>query len=453
MDDLDLSTWDAQQPTPGFAGRVLEVALQHRESEVAPRRAPRWHWLAAAIVSTVAVAAAAWIAFPEQVSEGSLVADSRVEQRVGERAVVVLEEGSVLSWKGEEIKQSAGEAFYRVEPGSSLTVTTPAGRIEVLGTCFRVHVRPPQESERADETSHADNTEHGALTIVSVYEGKVAAVQGRHRAMLRPGQSAKLGPGGVELLSGGAAIEEAHAQLSQPVVDEAFAEANANLVKEVSQLNRRLRALEQRKAELEGRLTTARKKLGSLAEGQAPRLRDEFDLDVDDWKLLAKDGTIKYRIPCQKHWTPTPEAHDALGLAPGDVEIINAAHLRSQGRVWGVVRQLCVNAVGNAQIVDEIGLNTCVHLVLNQARREDMSATNEALRQVSEIRAGEREATSDEVPRHPVMDLFLTLTKEMQLFEADLSASFGPGEAKQIAWAAEICKSTSVFGGPGPREP
>jgi hypothetical protein len=50
---------------------------------------------------------------------------------------------------------------------------------------------------------------------------------------------------------------------------------------------------------------------------------------------------------------------------------------------------------------------------------------------------------------HPVAELFLGLTEEMSHFESELALSFGPEEAKRIAWAKGMCAGSSHFGGPG----
>ena len=74
------------------------------------------------------------------------------------------------------------------------------------------------------------------------------------------------------------------------------------------------------------------------------------------------------------------------------------------------------------------------------------------MRQVAEIRAGQRPAPVAGKEQNPVFDLFYALTGEMGAFESELAQTFGPEEAKRLAYSKEICAGHSTFGGPGPRE-
>jgi hypothetical protein len=69
------------------------------------------------------------------------------------------------------------------------------------------------------------------------------------------------------------------------------------------------------------------------------------------------------------------------------------------------------------------------------------------------LSAGQRPAPASGTPLHPVFEVFWTMTGEMSQFEADLAQSFGPEEAKRIAFSDKLCVGKSTFGGPGPRKP
>ncbi len=100
---------------------------------------------------------------------------------LGARGIAVLERGAHVAWNGDEVTQSAGDVFYRVERGGAFRVHTPSGDVQVLGTCFRVRVENEENGEGAvnlrDLKVGAFGAALGAAAFVSVYEGKVAFSQ------------------------------------------------------------------------------------------------------------------------------------------------------------------------------------------------------------------------------------------------------------------------------------
>lgn len=290
----------------------------------------------------------------------------------------------------------------------------------------------------------------GAGVVLAVYElGPEAAAQ--------PGRGTNVtGNAGTRVPPEPARVErsEQPAPLDESLkpqgneADSRSPRAQRELQRDVRKLADRLREVERQKQDLESRLDDARGRLEVLQAGGEPRLRNDFDLDEEDWKQLAENGTIKYRLPCSDpKWTPSQPQLDAMGLAPEDAELVRAAHERSQQRVWELLKPLCQAAAGSAEVAEILGANTCVHLVLGKHRAE---GAPDAMREVAEVRAGLREPAPVE-DQHPVTRMFLGLTEEMRRFEADLAESVGPDDARRIAWDEELCKSTSVFGGPGPR--
>src|SRR5262250_3735231 len=89
LDEDVLSAWPAAEAPPGFADRVMAA-----RAAKAPRRRTAW-WAAAAL----AVTAAAILLWPRgSVEKGTLASSSRVETKLGERAVAVAEPGASLRW-------------------------------------------------------------------------------------------------------------------------------------------------------------------------------------------------------------------------------------------------------------------------------------------------------------------------------------------------------------------
>ena len=86
--------------------------------------------------------------------------------------------------------------------------------------------------------------------------------------------------------------------------------------------------------------------------------------------------------------------------------------------------------------------------------QRDGKAASEAMRQVAEIRAGERQAPGPGDEANPVETIFLALTGESKAFESDLAQTLGPDDAHRVVFTSgglAMCHST--FGGPGPRKP
>lgn len=443
------------EPAADFAQRTVAAA---REARV--RRKQR---RIATGVATVALAAAAVLVVMLPAlrgpAPGSAHAAARQEVRVAERGVAVLEPGARIAWRKGEVEQAAGDVFYRVEPGDSFRVNTPAGTVEVVGTCFRVRLgtSPEHGGHEVNKKAVAVGSAVAITALVLVYEGRVQLLGAKAQVALGAGEVGRLTSDGAEKLD-----PESAARAQAALDDEAnessdkidLSRANDALAGDIANLNRRLRKLEQAKSKLEAQLTTAQTELARRTDGKAPRSRDEFDLDQEDWAELAKTGTIKYRLPCVRKggWKPPAERLDEFGLSPADAETIHLVYQRSFDRLWPPIRKLCAQAIGKDDVVDVLGADTCTHLIVDLARRADGKAASEAMRQLTEVRAGLRPAPDAAVGENPVYRLFFGLTGEMKAFEADLAESFGPDEAKRLAYGGGFCGGSSTFGGPGPRE-
>ena len=108
----------------------------------------------------------------------------------------MLEPGASVEWLGGRVVQSRGDVFYRVDKprlgSSDFVVVTPNGTVTVTGTSFRVRVYGGLDDRRDSKSkskSKGDTMKRtwaigttgavvGALTVVSVYEGRVFASEG-----------------------------------------------------------------------------------------------------------------------------------------------------------------------------------------------------------------------------------------------------------------------------------
>ena len=451
---LDLEAWEPQAPPPDFAERVLAQVRADAPSRQEPPKRTRRPWaIAAGAVATLSIAAVVALSIGRAPSHGDAIAKDRTEVSIGSRARAVLEPGAQVAWDGDDVVQSSGDVFYRVEPGARFRVHTPAGDVEVKGTCFTVKVRAMQ---KRDIKSGAVGAALSALAFVAVYEGKVAVSHAGQKAELAAGDAAQTGPDGVSkgaLADGQKAFD---ATLASAESVDPLEAANGNLVAQVSEYKKRLDAIAAQKTDLEKKLETTEKQLEAAREaGTAPKAKHDFDLDADDWKELAKDGTIKSRTPCQRKpdWQPTPEWLQKIGLAPQDGSVMKNAYLHSNERVWNAIRPICAQAIGSAEVADKLGVDTCQHLVLDIEDKKSSDAVAEAMRQVGEIRAGIRPMPGPNEQAHPVVRMFLAVTGESQQFENELAQSFGPEEAHRITFSDDMCMGRSTWGGRGPRKP
>lgn len=451
---LDLDAWEPQAPPGDFAERVLaEVRKDAPKTEARTARRPRRWAIGGGAVAALSIAAAVALGIGRAPSHGEAIAKERSEVSIGSRARAVLEPGAQVSWNGDDVTQPSGDVFYRVEPGARFRVHTPAGDVEVKGTCFTVKVKPMQ---KRDMKSGAVGAALSALAFVAVYEGKVAVSHAGERAELSAGESVEVGPDGVrkDALSAGQRSFDAKVA-SAEAEEDALAAANGNLVSQVSEYRKRLESIALQKTELEKKLETTERQLeAARADGAVPQAKSEFDLDPDDWKELAKNGTIKSRTPCQRkpEWQPPPEMLDKLSLAPQDAPVLKNAYVHSNERLWNALRPICAQAIGNAEVADKLGPDTCQHLVLDIEDKKDSEAVGEAMRQVGEIRAGLRPMPAPNEPIHPVARMFLAVTGEAQQFENELAQTFGPDEAHRIMFSDGMCVGRSTWGGRGPRK-
>jgi hypothetical protein len=233
-----------------------------------------------------------------------------------------------------------------------------------------------------------------------------------------------------------------------------YAEANRSLALQVRDSQRRLEQLDAERAKLQADLQTMERTLHAAQGDAGGAEKSPFDLDAKDWAELAKEGTVKYRTPCitGTPWTPPPDKLQQLGLAPTDGITLHDAYVASNKRLWSEIGPLCAEIVGNSEVPNKIGLNTCIHLIVDLSRDRDRSGADEAMRQVGEILAGARPMPlGNEVS--PLVKMFLALANENRRFETDLVKVFGPHEAHRLAFSKAMCATQAEFGGAGPREP
>jgi hypothetical protein len=454
MSELDPRDWPAQEPPTDFAERVVAAARVESRKVAKPQKGR----IAAGLllVGSMAAGIAFAVHLQSRGAAGDVTADARREVRVGTRAIAVLEAGAHLKWHGDDIEQTGGDVFWRVEPGARFTVHTAAADVTVKGTCFRVRVTDGEGdmTTRRDAMVGAVGAVVGAAAFVGVYEGKVAVSHAAQSVDVAAGQSAQADARGVHITGLSPSAQGAAAEAANAEPDPLLA-ANANLADTVQEYRRRLEAIDADKKKLEKKLAQAEALLGDAGAGQKAFevSANKFDLTQDDWKELAKQGKLPMRVPC---WQPkddhlyTPDSLDKLGLAPQDGPIVQAALKRSDARTWGVIKPLCAKALPGAN-VDQLGEDGCTK-ILEAFADQNGTPGDEVVRQTAEIEAGMRPmpGPNDNVP--PLERALLALASESKTLQADLAQQLGPDAARELVYGdAAGCWSSGVWT-VGPRE-
>ncbi len=284
-----------------------------------------------------------------------------------------------------------------------------------------------------------------AMAVVTIYEGNAYLTRAGTRVGRDP--APRSGAQGKEPSSapGRTASSGAKASEERPP-DEAARRSPPSIVsKQLEQVNGKLESVLDEKNELQREKRSLETQLLTLKDEAANRDRYAYDLDQEDWKELAAQSRVKYRMPClmplEAAWKVPQAELDKLGLSPDDGEALGEAHLRSNRRVWEVVSPLCLDIVHDPDVVTLLGANSCLQLIEKVAGRKDHKGVTEARRQVAEVHAGLRPPPEADQPQAPLFQAFMAITSEAQRFEADLAESFGPEEAKRI-WHSMSCAAT-----------
>lgn len=302
---------------------------------------------------------------------------------------------------------------------------------------------------KRDLTSGLIGAALSAVAVLGIgrYGAHVAAVAAGEAQ--KPGQGQSAGPGPR---STGASSGNGSAAIDQGSADHPVERANLNLVEQVSEYRRRLEDIAAEKATLEASLKKTQEKLAAAESDGGGKRRNEWDLTQDEWSDLAKKGQVNWRTPCYDRdgWLPSPDVLAHLGLSAQDGVGIRGAYERSYQRLWAQIRPICSQELGtpSADLLERIGPDACVHLVYDIEMAIDKNAAMEAHTQVAEIRAGLRPEPALGEKVHPVLKLFLLVSRANAAFEADLAKSFGPDEAHLLAYSDDLCHdSKRVAGG------
>jgi hypothetical protein len=289
---------------------------------------------------------------------GKFSATRRQTVAIGNRAVAVVEAGGVLLWRYGDgwarVEQERGNVFYRVERGGAFAVETPAGRVEVHGTSFRVEV-----SEMKKGIPAAAGALIGAAVVVTVYEGRVLFSNSRGELVLEPGEAAAASPQSPPerrpaTLSnaGGEAAAVANADADQAPSDGITRE---QLLARDQKQRGELARLRQRVRELEGNAGGAR--LGRRTDGPGPDKdgRPWFDPSPETLKSFVQECRVRFDMPNVMDSQAADigdEVADEANLTDAERTALNETLSEMQERVRSEIRALYLEATGDSRGAD-----------------------------------------------------------------------------------------------------
>jgi hypothetical protein len=360
-------------PPAGFVDQVLaarraeQAAAVDRllESSRAPRRR-RPLLLAGFVAVIVAATIGLFVLTRNQATPASLAggADSVDERRslaIGERAVAVAEPGAGLSWKlsadgGALVEQKYGSVFYRVDHGGLFVVDTPAGQVQVLGTCFRVEVDPMNPLLKSVVSAGAGAIVATAV-VVTVYEGKVRVSNASGVLDVRPGESASLrdGQAPARLDTPSAPVASAGpsaALLAAPPADvtrEQLLVRDGQQREQLATLDGRVRQLEAEKAAL------ASKKPGGPDEPREGRHK-VHGFTPEEWAEMAEKCEVRFDLPQFGLNPPKIPARQAAAMGISDDQRIAMESVlgRMNSQYMSTVRGLYVEVTGDTAGADNL---------------------------------------------------------------------------------------------------
>jgi hypothetical protein len=224
--------------------------------------------------------------------------------------------------------------------------------------------------------------------------------------------------------------------------------ANANLSQSLSECSHQLALVTEENVRLEQQLETERNAAADAGKSALARRIARRDLSLDDWKQLARTGTVKYVLPCAS-FNPSPETIDGLGLEARDIPVVRDAFVAARAVAWGQVRPLCASAVGSLNAADRLGLEACPQLILSSEKTRNPNAADVAMRAVAATRAGLSNPSA--LPAgDPVAATFYALTAVAKDAENHIGAQLGPDEAQVAVYGTNNCSHMVDFPGPGP---
>lgn len=442
MRELDaLDVWDPQEPRPGFADAVLEGTPT---SPPAPRRGVATRVAFATIAAAILVGLLGWwITRDTPVRDGSLIATTRQSVALTERTVIVAEPGAELSWTQRAgvlvVEQHRGNAFYRVDSDTSaFSVHTPAGQVQVTGTCFSVELK---ETPSPVDPSNLNNRKPlmlgAALAVaatVTVYEGRTVLANEAGTVQLEAGERgiARTGSAPSKATSASLALaDDAAPDASAPARELlALRSENRRQATELEQLRQRLGATPSVQGTSDEAPVPAPQR--NRFSGWGPPIPEGFDHYQPTQEALeemAECGIVAWDQP--PVWAddqqPDPEYLGALGLTEEERTGFEEAFNSFRGETIAQARDFYVELGGSPELAKAIDPSELIGMVYGKT---DLDTREESRIALAMERAGLAEAPQGEPPPS---ERFLRWDSSLgDTFEAALSEQFGAKRAQEL---------------------
>lgn len=427
--EIDAALATAREPEALDSERKAALWRRIEDTTEAPAPAPPRRAMSAWVLGTVAAVAAAvllvWLGARSSAGGGELDAKSRVTVRLQERGVAVAEQGTKLRWQvGTEgaarVTQSEGRVFYRVEPGGTFTVSTPAGQVDVTGTSFEVHMKKKMIGSAAMGGAVA------AAMVVAVYEGKVVASNAHGQVQVAAGEQVEVVASRPPAAGGSRFADTAgEEQTGKPAA-----------AASTQQLNSRVRELERQLAEA--------REANRDAE-QPSDDDDDDDDDMDEWQTSLFEPTqemlLKAAEKCRVQWAaPAPAAQgdphtlkdgavERIGLTADERAAIDALTAELNDEIVELTRKLYTEATGDESGVADLSFDAMRSEIFDKASDRDATI---ARTQVSHELAGMSERPSDPGTEAPATRILRAEIERAHQFSEGLSRVLGVQRAREV---------------------
>jgi hypothetical protein len=348
----------------------------------------------------------------------------RTTFHLGGRATAVAEGGSALAWNvaldgAARVRQRAGDVFYRVEKGGPFVVSTAAGEVTVLGTCFRVEVQP-MIVDRKSVVSASVGALAATTILVTVYEGRVLLANERGRTELVAGER-----GTAQGASAPGRVAGATAKLtSAPVVTPPPVDATRD-------------ELLQRDATQRGELAQLRARVQELEakslkpDGKSASFDSFFNPTNDELRDMAKNCTLRWDMP---HVSLSPQTMSdkiaqELGISDEERRQFDRISAEFNQRTLAQLRALYIEVTGDKASAESL---TPQALGEEITEKSPESADSDIHWRLSHERAGLIAAATDPRGGSPLERYMRFETGAGDAFERELGAAIGPDRAHAL---------------------
>ncbi len=446
-----LDAYEAPEPPAGFADRVL-AARTALVVAPRPRSARPFIRVGGFVAVSVAAAAAALVLSTRDggVREGVRLAAARESVSLGARGVMVLEPGADVAFRVAEgsarIEQRTGQVFYRVDRSSradaTFVVATPAGQVQVVGTCFSVEVMPMMPSKSAIKGA-AIGAAISSAVLVTVFEGRVLLASPKGQLEVAAGQSGRASPEGAPSL----AAEVAEAPPAAGATVEELRKRDDEQRLEIATLRAKVKALEGQGKAAPGEGHP----LDDVMPGQ-PGKTPFFDPSKEELALMAKECRLKWDSPPlgAEPARMGPKTQKEAGLSDEERDAFNKVSAELHGRMAADLRGYYAEVIGDAAAAKDLSPSTMMQEIEAKSPEADVQET---FRRLSAERAGlAKPPTPAELKaRSPVERMMRQVTTLGDAFERELAASLGKDRAHTLrasngGWGS---RSVSSHGCPG----